>query len=154
MSSGNLKFEILDFRFILIVLLLSACSTNTGRPDTSSVKFKQYYVKGEELYLKHCSNCHQTSGTGLGLVYPPLNTSDYMDKNFENVLCLMKYGMEGEVIVNGKSFSQSMPGVSTLTNLEIAEIATYIYNTWDHQRGLIDATEASRIMDSCVVTSN
>lgn len=135
------------------MLLISACSSNSGS-DTGSVKFKQYYVKGEELYLKHCSNCHQATGTGLGLVYPPLNTSDYMEKNFESVLCLMKHGMKGEVIVNGKSFSQSMPGVSTLTNLEIAEIATYIYNTWDHQRGLVDVTEASRIMDSCAVTSN
>lgn len=152
MSSINLKSEILDFRFILIALLISACSSNAGNStDTSSVKFKQYYVKGEELYLKHCSNCHQSTGKGLGLVYPPLNTSDYMEKNFEDVLCLMKHGTEGEVIVNGKSFSQPMPGVSSLTNLEIAEIATYIYNTWDHQRGLIDVTETSRVMDSCAV---
>ena len=132
--------------------MISGCSSNSGNADTSSVKFKQYYVKGEELYLKHCSNCHQGTGTGLGLVYPPLHTSDYMEKNFESVLCLMKHGMKGEVIVNGKSFSQPMPGVSTLTNLEIAEIASYIYNTWDHQRGLIDVTEVSRVMDSCSVT--
>ena len=90
----------------------------------------------------------------MGLVYPPLNTSDYMEKNFESVLCLMKYGIQGEVTVNGKSFSQPMSGVSTLTNLEIAEIATYIYNTWDHQRGLVDVTETSRVMDSCMVTLN
>lgn len=155
MNSINLKFRILDFKFILVVILISACSPNSGNSvDTNSVKFKQYYVKGEELYLKNCSNCHQSSGAGLGLVYPPLNTSDYMEKNFESVLCLMKHGMKGEVNVNGKSFSQAMPGVSTLTNLEIAEIATYIYNTWDHQRGLVDVTEASRIMDSCTVTPN
>jgi cytochrome c551 len=152
-SSRNLRFHILDFRFILVALLISSCSSNSGS-DINSVKFKQYYVKGEELYLKHCSNCHQSSGAGLGLVYPPLNTSDYMEKNFESVLCLMKYGIQGEVTVNGKSFSQPMSGVSTLTNLEIAEIATYIYNTWDHQRGLVDVTETSRVMDSCMVTLN
>ncbi len=154
MNKKNLKFEILDFKLILMALLVSACSSNSKNPDTNSVKFKQYYVKGEELYLKHCSNCHQATGTGLGLVYPPLNTSDYMENNFESVLCLMKYGMKGEVIVNGKSFSQPMPGVFELTDLEIAEIATYIYNTWDHQRGLVDVTEASRVMDSCVAIPN
>jgi cytochrome c len=153
-NKKNLKFEILDFKLILMALLVSACSSNSKNPDTNSVKFKQYYVKGEELYLKHCSNCHQATGTGLGLVYPPLNTSDYMENNFESVLCLMKYGMKGEVIVNGKSFSQPMPGVFELTDLEIAEIATYIYNTWDHQRGLVDVTEASRVMDSCVAIPN
>lgn len=137
------------------MISILACSVNPGNSaDTSSVKFKQYYVKGEELYLKHCSNCHQPGGAGLGLVYPPLNTSDYMENNFENVLCLMKHGIEGEITVNGKSFSQPMPGVSTLTDLEIAEIATYIYNTWDHRHGLVDVSEAGRVMDSCVVISN
>jgi cytochrome c len=153
MSNCGLKASHFEFAAFLL-LMTFACTSNSSSADASSIKFKQYYVKGEELYLKHCSNCHQKSGAGLGLVYPPLNTSDYMDKNFAKVLCLMKYGLEGEVVVNGKSFSQPMPGVSTLTNLEIAEIATYIYNTWDHERGLVDVTEASGVMDSCAVIPN
>lgn len=76
-----------------------------------------------------------------------------MDKNFNQVLCLMKYGLKGEVIVNGKSYVQPMPGVASLTNLEIAEIATYIYNSWDHKRGIVDVTEVSAAMQNCV-TSN
>lgn len=155
MNNRNFKFKISNFGFIVLLISTLACSANSGNStDTNSVKFKQYYVKGEELYLKHCSNCHQASGTGLGLVYPPLNTSDYMETNFESVLCLMKHGIGGEITVNGKGFSQPMPGISTLTDLEIAEITTYIYNTWDHQRGLIDVSEVSRVMDSCTVISN
>ena len=153
MSNQNLKFKILDFGFILIGLLLSACSSNSGSSDTSSVKFKQYYVKGEELYLNHCSNCHQATGTGLGLVFPPLNKSDYMDNNLNSVLCLMKYGSKGNLTVNGKKFVQPMPGVATLTDLEIAEIATYIYNTWENKRGIVDVTEVSKAMQACP-TSN
>lgn len=152
MSRKNLRFDALLLGLILI--LANSCTSKPGSPDTTSMQFKQYYIKGEELYLRHCSNCHQKNGTGLGLVYPPLNSSDYMEQNFENVLCLMKYGMKGEVLVNGKSFSQPMPGISTLTDLEIAQIATYIYNTWSHQRGLIDVRTVSPVMDSCTVTSD
>ena len=72
-----------------------------------------------------------------------------MDKHFETVLCLMKHGIEGEITVNGKSFSQPMPGIFTLTDLEIAEIATYIYNTWDHQRGIVDVIEVNKITEKC-----
>lgn len=150
MSTRNFAFRISTFLFLLTIL--SACSSNSGQADTNSVKFKQYYIHGEELYLKHCSNCHQKNGTGLGLVYPPLNKSDYMDKNLESVLCLMKNGIEGDLVVNGKTFNQPMPGVSTLTNLEIAEIATYIYNTWDNNRGLIDVKETTHVMDSCAIS--
>ena len=61
----------------------------------------------------------------------------------------MKYGIRGEIIVNGKSYVQPMPGVQSLTDLEIAEIATYIYNSWEHQHGLIDVTEANKILSRC-----
>jgi cytochrome c551 len=140
------------FSLISITLFIS-CTSKPGAADTTSVKFDQYYIKGEQLYLSHCSNCHQPGGTGLGLVYPPLHKSDYMDKNFERVLCLMKHGISGEVMVNGKSYIQPMPGVSSLTDLEIAEIATYIYNTWEHKRGIVDVTEVSKVMNTCVISN-
>jgi len=42
-----------------------------------------------------------------------------------------------------------MPGIPVLTDLEVAEIATYIYNSWEHQRGLVDVAEASRVLRVC-----
>lgn len=128
--------------FILCFLLLSC-------REKSSAKFSQYYVQGEKLYLKHCSNCHQADGSGLGRVYPPLNTSDFMENNFDEVICLIRYGKSGELIVNGQQFNQPMQGVSTLSDLEIAEISTYIYNTWSHERGIVEVKEVSKILNSC-----
>ena len=132
---------------LLIFLNLLACS---GK-HAESVKFQQYYVQGEILYKKHCSNCHQSNGSGLGLVYPPLNKSDYMKNNFEAVLCLMKYGAKEELTVNGNKYVQPMPGIASLTDLEIAEIATYIYNTWEHDHGIVEVTDASRVLKKCKV---
>ena len=129
------------------LLLTTNCLLPTG--CTSDPKFQQYYVQGEQLYIKNCSNCHQKNGKGLGLLYPPLDVSDYMDKNFDEVLCLMKHGKEGELTVNGKLFNKPMPGITTLTDLEIAEIATYIYNTWDRQHGLIDVKTTSATLTTC-----
>jgi cytochrome c551 len=123
-------------------LFLFSCATK----DT---KFQQYYVQGEQLYIKNCSNCHQKNGKGLGLVYPPVDQSDYIDKNFEAVICLMKYGKSGEMMVNGKNFNQPMPGIPSLTDLETAEIATYIYNTWSRQRGIVDVKQAEKIIRDC-----
>ena len=112
-------------------------------------KFDQYYVRGEQLYVLHCSNCHQKDGKGLGLVYPPVDESDFMEQNFETTLCLMKYGMKGDITVNGKVYNQAMPGIRSLTDLEVAEIATYIYNSGKHKRGLIPVLEVEKIMRNC-----
>ncbi len=61
----------------------------------------------------------------------------------------MKYGLRGEIQVNGISFNQPMPGVSSLTELELAEISTYIYNSWGHERGLVKVMEMATLLDSC-----
>jgi len=137
------------FIFLIYCLLIGLTGCSNQKTSENEIKFQQYFVQGELLYIKHCSNCHQSAGTGLGLVYPPINQSDFMDNHFEEVLCLMKYGREGELIVNGKSYIQPMPGVAALTDLEIAEIATYIYNSWEHQRGLIEVSTVSEVMRTC-----
>ncbi len=112
-------------------------------------KFQQYFVEGEQLYLKNCSNCHHKDGKGLGLVYPPLAPSDFMDKNFDEVICLVKKGRKGEMTVNGNVYNQPMPGIPLLTELEIAEIATYIYNSWGHEKGLIEVKQVDQLLKAC-----
>jgi len=128
---------------IAFCVVLSACGKGT------SPKFKQYYVQGEKLYQKHCSNCHHKDGSGLGRLYPPLNTSDYMENNFSDVVCLIRHGKTGEIFVNGLQFNQPMPGIPTLSDLEIAEITTYIYNSWGHERGLVEVKDISAILSDC-----
>jgi cytochrome c551 len=131
-----------------VITVVFSCETkSTSNNDTT--KFKQYYLQGEQLYQKNCSNCHQKDGTGLGLIYPPLNKSDFMKNNLEAVICLMKHGKTGELLVNGKSFNKKMPGITALTNLEIAEIATYIYNTWEHQYGIVEVKRVDSVLTKC-----
>lgn len=150
--SRELKAKSLRISFLLLALcfIFSACKRGSEAPATiSSPKFTQYYNQGEQLYLTHCSNCHQKNGAGLGRVYPPLNTSDFMENNFEDVICLIRFGRTDELTVNGIKFNQNMPGIPLLNDLEIAEISTYIYNTWQHQRGLVDVKEITPILQRC-----
>lgn len=126
-----------------ILIFMFSCSTKDA-------KFQQYFVQGQTLYEKNCSNCHQKNGKGLGLVYPPLASSDYFQKNFNASLCLMKYGKQEEIIVNGKNFNKPMPGVPSLTELEIAEIATYISNSWGSQNGIVEISQVTSALNDCV----
>ncbi len=143
----NSRLVACGLQLAVVCFTLYACNSKPS-PDTST-KFDQYFIQGEQLYIRHCSNCHQKNAKGLGLIYPPLDTSDYMQNHLEEVLCLMRNGKSGELLVNGKSFNQAMPGIQTLSDLEIAEIATYIYNSWSHSRGIIDVKVASQILSSC-----
>lgn len=72
-----------------------------------------------------------------------------MDQHLEDVICLMKNGIEGELLVNGRKYNKEMKGIPSLTELEIAEIATYIYNSWGRQRGLIDIQTVAKALEKC-----
>ena len=132
------------FPFIAFILSLAGgCGRNGG-----SAKFNQYYNQGEKLYERHCSNCHQNDGKGLGRLYPPLAQADYLQR-VEEVVCLIRYGKEGRILVNGQDYNMAMPGNSKLTDLEIAKITTYIYNSWGSEKGLMDVTNVSTILAEC-----
>lgn len=135
-------------RFLAAALVsaFGLVAAGCAAPDT---KLQQYLVEGEKLYVARCSNCHQRDRGGLRRVYPPLAASDYLDNHFEQVICGMKYGMQGEITVNGVTYNQAMPGDLSLTELELAEIATYLYNTGERQRGIVEVTEIRPILDSC-----
>lgn len=145
-TPGNNLFGIV---LLVSACLLAACTKNSSSGEADTPKFKQYYNQGAQLYEMHCSNCHQKDGTGLGRLYPPLSQSDFLRANFNEVICLIRNGKEGRIVVNGKDYNMPMPGITSLTDLEIAEISTYIYNSWGHQRGIVEVKDVSSILNSC-----
>lgn len=130
-------------------LSISLAVTQLFSCTKENAKLQQYTVQGEQLYLKHCSNCHQSNGKGLGLLFPPLDKSDFVDGNKKKVICLIENGIEGEMVVNGNSFNKAMPAIPQLTDLEIAEITTYLYNSWGRSEGIIDVNEVTSTIQDC-----
>ena len=124
-------------------------SDATGLGNSEEIKFRQYMVEGKRLYVQYCSNCHQSDGSGLGKVYPPISKSDYIDNNFEESICIIKNGREGEIVVNGITYNQPMLPIPNITDLEIAEISTFIYNSWGRDKGLIPVQEVQKILKNC-----
>lgn len=138
---------------ILAIFLISfsSCVNQSGKEYShkESIKLDQYLVEGQKLYLQYCSNCHQVEGQGLAKLFPPLKDSDFLKENFELSVCSMKYGLQGEIEVNGIVYNQNMPGLANLTPLEIAEITTYIMNSWGNDAGLIEVDSVEQILKRC-----
>ena len=106
-------------------------------------------VNGAKIYQAYCANCHQSKGEGLARLYPPLAGSDYLLGNIPRAACIIKNGQSGEILVNGVSFNQMMPAVSNLTNLEIAEVVTYISNSWGNEGGFQSVKEVDKWLTAC-----
>lgn len=59
---------------------------------------------------------------------------------------IIHHGAQGEMTVNGVLYNQPMPGNPQLTPFEIAQISTYLYNVWGHQKGLISSKQVNEAL--------
>ncbi len=142
-------------RLLIGVLALStlwSCGTSGsqgGMDRSTRIKFEQYLAKGESLYDVYCINCHQDRGQGLAQLYPPLAKSDYLLADIPRAACIIKNGQMKEIVVNGTTYHQMMPGLPSLTNLEIAEILTFVTNSWGNEAGLQSVKEVEKWLQNC-----
>jgi len=84
---------------------------------------------GEEVFKSNCMACHQENGQGVPEAFPPLAKSDYLGSDKVKAIKTVTGGLQGKVTVNGQTFDGVMPAWS-LSDEEIAEVLTYIYNNW------------------------
>lgn len=129
---------------LLIAVLVSLVSCQSEE----EMKRERYITEGILVYKNNCANCHQSKGEGLAALYPPIAHSDFLkDKN--TVICLIRYGQQGPIVVNGKPYNRPMPPQPQLSDLEVAELATYIYNEWGNETKLTDVKTVKPILEKC-----
>ena len=93
--------------------------------------FEQSISDGKIIYEDFCIQCHLNNGAGIEKVYPPLNNSDYLLENIDKSIYSIKYGLKGEIIVNGIKYNGVMINQG-LEDDEIADVMNYITNSWDN----------------------
>lgn len=138
--------------FILLLVFYS-CSPKSSREENtlaqiSDPEVMKYAVNGKRLYENHCANCHQSDGSGLGQLIPPLKDADYFKESKHRTAWIIRNGQEGPIWVNGKEYNQKMPANPNLKPLDIAQIVTYLYNIWGMEEGVISATEVEKFLKS------
>jgi mono/diheme cytochrome c family protein len=126
----------------VFLITVSACQS------TEELKTEQYYSEGYQLYTAHCANCHQADGRGLADLYPPLRESTYLSRKSE-LICVIKNGLSGEIKVAGKTYNRPMPANSKLTDIEIAEIVTYVTNTWGQETRYTPTDSVTAALTRC-----
>jgi len=136
---------------IFLGLLMASCAPKASSGENSLAqisdpKVLQFAIPGKELYENSCANCHQKDGRGLGKLMPPLRDADYFKADIHRAVWIMKHGKSGEIVVNGQVYNQAMPANPNLSPLDLAQIATYLYNSWGMNEGVIDAPRVEQYL--------
>lgn len=84
---------------------------------------------GKQLYGKTCVACHQQNGEGIASAFPPLAKADFLNADTDRAIDVLIHGRSGPITVNGVNYNGVMPA-QVLTNEEVANILTFVYNSW------------------------
>ena len=106
-------------------------------------------VRGKAIYTTLCINCHGPEGKGLpspdgkGLrLAPPLAGSPRVNGHRERLTRILLNGLIGPVDNNNYAGGLMLP-MGTNTDQWIADVATYIRNSWNNRAPLIEASDVA-----------
>lgn len=109
--------------------LLVAAFTFSATENTSN--------EGKRLYETYCISCHMEDGNGIAGAFPPLREVDYLLKDRGRLVRAIRYGVSGELEVNGTTYYGEMPGFE-LSEKEIVQLSNYVLSSWGNKGEQVD----------------
>ncbi len=121
-------------------------------PDEDEVKvavntnksLAEKIASGKLIYTKTCFACHQANGEGIASAFPPLAKSDYLNADVKRAIDIVLNGKTGEITVNGDKYNSVMTK-QTLTNDEVADVLTYVYNSWGNNKTNVTVNQVNQV---------
>jgi mono/diheme cytochrome c family protein len=106
---------------------------------------REQLVTGEKVYQDRCASCHGDQGQGAPRVYPGLrgNGTATMDSPANLVRTIVEGGIAPATLGNPRPYGMP-PFGQTLSDGEIAAVATYVRRSWGNQAPAVSAVDVLR----------
>ena len=127
---------------------MSSVAVATQAASKGALTLDMQVQAGKALYNGACSVCHQPNGEGLAGVFPPLAKSDYLLADKKRAMGVVLNGLNGAIKVNGQDYNSVMPPMSQLADDEVANLLSYVGNTWGNSAGAYSAAEVGKVRAS------
>lgn len=141
----------------LILLLITICiACNTTKKEETTAQYtkttqqsplEKSIQAGAVVYKDFCNQCHRANGKGIGKSFPTLAGSNWLtDKRTESIHAV-KYGLKGEIEVNGKVYDGIM-APQGLDDQEVVDVLNYVMNSWGNtQEKMVTLEEVKAIKE-------
>ena len=102
--------------------------------------------KGKQVFMGLCFACHQPDGKGMPGIFPPLAGSDFLQADHDRAVRIVLKGLSGPVTVNGATINSAMPPQeAVLTDAQIADVLTYVLNSWGNKGDAVSTDQVKAI---------
>ena len=104
-------------------------------------------ASGKKVYASLCIACHQEDGSGVPSLNPPLMKSDWVSGDKNRLINIVLKGLQDKIEVNGESYEAVMPANDYLSDKEIADVLTYVRNSFGNKATAITSAEVKAVRD-------
>ena len=126
-----------------IAVYLKALPAGAPEPDVAPPPPAQM-SDGERIYRGTCVACHELDGSGAPRIYPPLpGNANLQSANPASTLRIILDGAQTVTTPRAPN-AGSMPSYPKLTDQEIADVATYIRNSWGNAAPAVTADQVAK----------
>lgn len=99
---------------------------------------------GKSVYTQNCLTCHQVDGGGVDGMNPPLSKTSYVLGDKTRLVSVLLNGLQG-VDIDGEPYNNVMPAQETLTDQQIADVLTYVRNSFGNKASAVKAAEVKAV---------
>jgi mono/diheme cytochrome c family protein len=136
---------LLLFCVSISVLPASAQSKKSASQASSKIGLQAVLNRGKLVYGVNCLSCHQADGGGVGNLNPPLYNTDWVTGNKSKLVQMVLKGSRGQVEIDGETFHNTMPSQAHLTDQQIADVLTYIRNSFGNKASVVTPAEVRAV---------
>ncbi len=104
--------------------------------------------RGQNVYETYCLACHQANGTGNPGMFPPLDKTKKVLGDKDELIGIILHGLSGKLEVKGETYYQAMAPHNFLSNQQIADVLTYIRNSFGNSASMITPEDVKKVRES------
>lgn len=143
------KIIAVSFLFIPIILLLMGMKNDPLKKNFSNQPgLQKSIIAGKIVFKKYCISCHQADGGGVPNMNPPLIQTTFVLGEKEKLIKIVLNGLKN-VEIDDQTYNNPMPALgSVLKDQQIADVLTYVRNSFGNKASGITAQEVKTVRNS------
>lgn len=114
-------------------------ATGSTAGNTASI------ARGKVLYQNICLACHQADGSGVPRMNPPLIRTSFVLGDKTKLITIVLNGLNDDVEIEGEYYSNPMPPQAQLKDEEIADVLTFVRNSFGNKASAIKPAEVKAV---------
>lgn len=112
--------------------------------SVAATDLKASVQRGQVVYAANCLSCHQADGGGIPSMNAPLIKTSYVLGDSKKLIGILLKGMQG-VEIDGEDYRNIMPQFTHLTNQQIADVLTYVRNSFGNKAPAVTVKEVNAL---------